>query len=130
MRKKKEIPVPGFERIDNPWPIHKDDPPADKVVKNHHLRLPTISQDKLEEIQAKGITVKRHIQNWLDDNEFNEGIPNEELNQISAMMIGEELFPYNLEHTFVDDQDENGDTVIWSEFFVGVMKDENARLLK
>lgn len=97
-KKKKEIPVPGFERIDNPWPIHKDDPPADKVVKKHHLRLPTISQDKLEEIQAKGITVKRqnfgitvkrHIQNWLDDNEFYEGIPNKELNQISTMMIGE-----------------------------------------
>lgn len=34
-----------------------------------------------------------------------------------------------MEHTFVDDQDENGDTVIWSEFFVDVMKDENARLL-
>ena len=127
--KKDEIPTPGFKKVDPPLPNRKFEIPEDKVVHKHHLRLPTISRDKKAEMKAKGITVKKHMQSWLADNEFFEGIPEDELYQIATMLLGEELFAYDLEHSFVDDLNENGDIVIWSEFYVDVLKDENARLL-
>ncbi len=70
--KKEEIPTPGFKRIERPWPIYKVDIPEDKTVYKHHLRLPEIPQNRKAEMQAKGITVKRHMQSWLEDNEFYE----------------------------------------------------------
>ena len=127
--KKDEIPTPGFKKVDPPLPNRKFEIPEDKVVHKHHLRLPTISRDKKAEMKEKGITVKKHKQNWLADNEFFEGIPEDELYEIATMLLGEELFAYDLEHSFVDDLNENGDIVIWSEFYVDVLKDENARLL-
>ena len=93
--KKDEIPTPGFKKVDPPLPNRKFEIPEDKVVHKHHLRLPTISRDKKAKKKKKGITVKKHKQNWLADNEFFEGIPDDELNQIATMLLGEELFTYD-----------------------------------